>query len=82
MLTEHYKGQEVAEGRPVQEAEVHWVVQALEGFTLDGEWGDGPRLRKAKAATEAVRLRQAEHGGEFPMSQTAFVKEVEFEQGL
>ena len=36
MLTEHYKGQEVAGGRPVQEAEVHWVVQALEGFTLDG----------------------------------------------
>lgn len=39
--------------------------------------GKGSRRRQCM-----MRLRQAEHGGEFSVSQTAFVKEVEFEQGL
>lgn len=38
----------------MQEAEVHWVVQALKGFTIDGEWGDGPDSGRQRQPREAV----------------------------
>ena len=38
----------------MQEAEVHWVVQALKGFTLDGEWGNRPDSGRHRQPQEAV----------------------------
>lgn len=38
----------------MQEAEVHWVVQARTGFTLDGERGDGPDSGRQRQPREAV----------------------------